>query len=209
MMIKVGLTGGIGSGKSLVCRVFSAMGAYIYKADDAAKRLYDTDGQLKSEMISVFGSELYPDGFLDRKMLAGIVFSDDGALQTVNSMVHPAVARDLERTLESLSDDVPYLVFEAAILFESGMSRYFDMTISVVAPEELRIERVMARGGIDLNELRRRINAQYSDSERMKMADLIIVNDEKHPILPRLLEIHSMLTNAKRGVLDDFLAIRS
>ena len=208
-MIKVGLTGGIGSGKSLVCRIFSALGAYIYKADDAAKRLYDTDGQLKSEMISVFGNDIYKDGLLDRKALAGIVFSDDQALRAVNSMAHPAVERDLERTLATLSNDVPYLVFEAAILFESGMFRHFDATISVVAPEELRIERVMARGGIELNEIRRRINAQYSDEERMKMSDLIIVNDEKHPILPRLLEIHDILTNAKHGVLDDFLAIRS
>ena len=193
-MIKVGLTGGIGSGKSMVCRIFAILGAYVYQADDAAKRLYDTDEKLKSEMKSVFGNDIYDGELLDRKKLAGIVFSDTEALHLVNSLAHPAVERDFERTLATLSLGVPYLVFEAAILFESGMYRHFDKTISVIAPEELRIKRVMERGGIARDEIIRRMNVQWTDEKRIKLSDMIIVNDEKHPVLPRLLEIHEVLT---------------
>ncbi|MDR2563019.1 MAG: dephospho-CoA kinase [Prevotellaceae bacterium] len=192
-MLKAGLTGGIGSGKSLVCRVFSMFGAYIYNADEAAKRLYDTDEQLRLEMKAVFGAAIYEGSQLNRRKLADIVFSDDEALRAVNSMAHPAVERDLERTVSALSVDVPYFIFEAAILFESGMSQHFDKIISVVAPEELRMRRVMERGGISCDEIKRRMKAQWSDEERIRHSDMVIVNDDKQPILPRLLEIDRVL----------------
>jgi dephospho-CoA kinase len=194
-MIKTGLTGGIGSGKSLICRIFSILGAYVYNADDAAKRLYNTDERLKSEMKTVFGNDIYNGELLDRKKLANIVFSDSDALGAVNSLVHPAVERDFEQTVSVLSNDVPYVVFEAAILFESGLYRNFDKTITVVAPEELRIRRVLERGGIARNEIKRRMDAQYSDSKRIELSDLIIVNDEEHPVLPQLFEIHEIFSN--------------
>jgi dephospho-CoA kinase len=193
-MIKTGLTGGIGSGKSLICRIFSILGAYVYNADDAAKRLYNTDERLKSEMKTVFGNDIYNGELLDRKKLANIIFSDSATLCAVNSLVHPAVERDFERICSALSGEAPYVVFEAAILFESGLYRNFDKIISVVAPEELRIRRVLERGGIARDEIERRMKAQYSDSERIKLSDLIIINDEEHPVLPQLFEIHEIFS---------------
>jgi dephospho-CoA kinase len=196
-MIKVGLTGGIGSGKSIVCKVFSILRVPVYQADAAAKRLYDTDDELRTKLTTLFGAHLYASGVLNRQALAEIIFSDDEHRKTVNRLVHPAVKRDFIEYLAHLSETTPYVIHEAAILFEAHIEHLFDVIINVSAPENLKIKRVLARENTTEENIRRRIAAQWSDEMKIERADYNIVNDDRTPILPQILHIHNELTGAK------------
>ncbi|HEX5668597.1 MAG TPA: dephospho-CoA kinase, partial [Chitinophagaceae bacterium] len=143
MPIKVGLTGGIGSGKSTVARIFEALGVPVYYADEAAKNLYRSDPVLRQAIIDQFGPEAYAEGELNRKYISGIVFSSPEKLEILNSLVHPATIKDAEKWL--LAQTAPYAIKEAALIFESGSHRDLDHVIGVFAPESLRMKRVMAR----------------------------------------------------------------
>jgi dephospho-CoA kinase len=189
MMFQVGLTGGIGSGKTLVCGVLEKLGVAVYYADEQARRLMDEDQELKGRIVDFFGEEAYIDGALNRPFLAGRIFGDDQLLYMLNHLVHPVVRRDYTGWLER-QKEVPYVVEEAAILFESGAARWLDLKVLVYAPELLRISRVMRRDGMDEMQVRERMKHQMDEEEKRALADMVIINDETEMLLPRIIEVH-------------------
>ena len=192
MALKVGITGGIGSGKSTVCRIFNLLGAPVFEADRAAKKLMNSNAEIRNGLVDLYGSDIYtPDGNVDRKKLAGIIFNDDLELQKVNALVHPQVRSEFLNWAENQT--VPYVVHEAAILFESGFYKMMDATILVSAPEEERITRVSKRDEADREQVRSRIQKQWPDEEKRKLATIEIVNDNKNLILPEIIKIDKQL----------------
>lgn len=192
-MIKVGVTGGIGSGKTTVCRIFQSLRVPIYYADDRAKILMAEDEQLKSELISHFGEGVYQeDGSLNRIWLAGQVFGDPLKLEQLNAIVHPAVGRDAEQW-QLKHQSAPYTIKEAALLFEAGSYKKLDKIIVVTAPENLRIRRVMDRDHIDEGAVRQRMDRQWPQEKKAALADFIIENDGSKSLIPQVLEIHHKL----------------
>lgn len=171
-MMKVGVTGGIGSGKSTVCRLFEQRGVAVYDTDAAARRLME--GALRGRIEMRFGAESYRDGQLDRKYLAAVVFADPEALAELNAMVHPAVKEDFEVWCERQTGD--YVMLESAILFESGFDAVMDRTLAVMAPAAVRVERTCRRDGSCAEEVRRRMEAQLCDEELAARADYTLVN---------------------------------
>lgn len=188
MPIKVGVTGGIGSGKSLVCRVFHTFGIPVFDADGEAKRLMATDAGLITAIRSEFGDEAYhDDGTLNRGYLASQVFNDTERLETLNALVHPVAIRAGEEW--ALRQESPYSVKEAALLFESGSFKLNDYTILVTAPVAVRIARVVQRDGVTPAQVQARMQRQWSDEEKMRLADFTLVNDGKQAIIPQVLEL--------------------
>ena len=197
-MYKVGLTGGIGSGKSLVSEVFKHLNIPVYQADNIAKRLYNTDYLLRKQMIDLFGAGLYKNNLLDRKMLATIIFNDKKALNTVNHLVHPAVERDFNHWASQQISS--YIIHEAAILFESGVDNNMDKTITISAPEELRITRASRRDKVAPIEIIQRISNQITDDERNLLADFIIISNDIQPMLPQILSIHKVIISISQSI---------
>jgi len=190
-MMQVGITGGIGSGKTTVCLLFAALGIPIYDADAAAKRLMTEDDVLQKQLIELFGEAVYVGHELNRPWIAEQVFNNKNLLEQLNGLVHPAVARD---TIAWTSQqNAPYVLKEAALLIESGSYQVLDKLIVVSAPEELRISRVMARNQITREEVLSRIQNQLPEAEKLQMADYIIINDGEHALLPQVLDIHQKL----------------
>lgn len=184
----IGITGGIGSGKSLVCKVFRNLGIPVFEADAVAKNLYLTDRSLKEELVSIFGEAIYfPDGRVNKKYLASVIFSRTEALEQVNRLVHPRV-RDAFRSWHKIQT-APYVLHEAAILFESGFYRMMDATILVTAPDELRIQRIMKRDHITRELVLERMKHQWDDARKEKLADYTLCNDEEHPLLKQILDL--------------------
>lgn len=173
-MMKVGITGGIGSGKSTVCRLFAQRGIAVYDSDSEAKRLMSDNADLRSAVIARFGAETYPDGVLDRARLAACVFSDARALADLNALVHPVVIRDFE-AWAGLQEG-PYVILESAILFEAGLQGAVDRSIAVLAPVVLRIQRACRRDGCDEARIRERVAAQMTDDDLCRLADYTMVN---------------------------------
>ncbi len=172
--MKVGITGGIGSGKSTVCRLFAQRGIAVYDSDSEAKRLMADDADLRSAVIARFGADTYPDGVLDRARLAACVFSDARALADLNALVHPVVIRDFAAWAER--QEGPYVILESAILFEAGLQGSVDRSIAVLAPVELRIQRACRRDGCDEARIRERVAAQMTDDDLCRLADYTMVN---------------------------------
>ncbi|NNC82265.1 MAG: dephospho-CoA kinase [Flavobacteriales bacterium] len=193
-MIRVGLTGGIGSGKTTVARIFSALGVPIYYADERAKYLMHHDVDLKVAVSVEFGPRAYVDGELDRAYLSSVVFADRDRLKALNRLVHPAVRRDYRAWLEGLSGDAPYCIKEAAIIFETGGHKELDRTILVTAPEDLRIERVMQRDDVSEEQVRSRMKEQWSDADKLDLADHVIQNDGKHSLIEQVMDLHEILS---------------
>ena len=190
-MLKIGLTGNIGSGKTTVAKVFELLGIPVFYADDEAKKVMVTDADLIEAIKHTFGAESYlEDGTLNRKHIAAIVFNNPAKLEKLNSLVHPAVFRAFE-ALESKAKNAPYIIREAAILFESGSNKTCDKTIIVTAPLDTRIARVMLRDGISLQEVEKREARQISEEEKKKLADDIIINDDHQLVIPQVLALHS------------------
>jgi dephospho-CoA kinase len=187
-MIRVGLTGGIGSGKSTVAKIFEVLGIPVYYADDAAKKIMNTDKELKASLIKNFGEQTYHDGKLNRAYLASVVFNDKEKLELLNSLTHPATIRDANKWIERQTS--PYIIKEAALLFESGASDYMDYVIGVYAPQELRIKRAMQRDHITREGVLQRINRQMDEDAKMKRCDFIITNDEEQLVIPQVLKLH-------------------
>lgn len=177
-MLRVAVTGGIGSGKSTACALFAGYGAAVYDSDSAAKRLMNESPVLRQRITALFGERAYADGVLDRRYLASVVFTDDAARERLNAAVHPAVVADFDRWCEEQSE-APYVIFESAILFESGLAGLFGRTVAVVAPLNLRIGRTCRRDSADPADVERRIAAQMSDDELCARADYTIVNIER------------------------------
>ena len=195
-MYQLGLTGGIGSGKTLVCSILEKLGVPVYYADSAARRLMNSDAKLRNSIVEIFGAEVYNGAILDRSLLAGKVFGNQEMLEKLNEMVHPAVRKDYSGWVES-QKVAPYVVEEAAILFESGADRLLDGSVLVYAPEALRIQRVMKRDGVDEESVRSRMIHQMDEDNKRKRADHIIYNDEKEMLLPQVIALHNKVINSR------------
>lgn len=186
-MLTVGITGGIGSGKSTVCRVFRILGIPVFQADNVARRLQDEDPDIRRKLIEYFGTDIYTeDQLLNRKKLAGIIFNSPADLQRVNHLVHPAVYQEFENWKEKMTS-FPYLLYEAAILFETGNASRFDYTILVVTDEKERLQRVMKRDKISAEAVLQRMRNQMQDPEKMKLASFLIKNNDNQLIIPQIL----------------------
>jgi dephospho-CoA kinase len=193
-MLKVGLTGGIGSGKSLIRRIFSELGIPVYDADTAAKRIMIEDERVRKSLISAFGIEIIQtDGSINNKLLAEIIFKNKTNLEKINSIVHPAVHRDFENWIQK--QEAPYVLEEAAILFESNAHQNMDKVITVCASEDVRIERVIKRDTVSREKVIERMKTQMPDEEKVKLSDFIIYNDNDHILLPQVIDIHTQLIN--------------
>ena len=192
-MKQIGITGGIGTGKSTVCMVFSLLGVPVYDADSRAKLLYETDATLQEEVKKLFGNELFVDGKLQRSKLAARVFGKPEALEQLNALVHPAVGRDYQNW-RAAQKKAPYLLREAALLFEAGTSKGLDAIIVVTAPMELRIKRVEHRDPQrSKEEILAIIQRQWPEERKLSLASHVIHNDEEHALIPQVLKIHKEL----------------
>jgi dephospho-CoA kinase len=191
-MYTVGLTGGIGSGKSLVAGIFSHLGIRVFNSDRAAAELLDEDPEVRDQLIRWFGSEIYTEGKPNRQKLAGILFTDPEKLARMNGLIHPLVLEKF-RTWCTQNRKEPYLLHEAAILFETGFYKYLNTTILVTAPENIRISRVKKRDRTSEESIRRRMQNQWTDEQKTSLAGFIILNDGDSPLLPAILEIHDKL----------------
>ena len=196
-MLKVGLTGGIGSGKTTVAKVFETLGVPVYYADDAAKRLMNEDPVLKEQISNHFGTAAYDStGILNRQYIAEIVFKDRRQLELLNSLVHPITMADAERWFSRITGN--YAIKEAALLFESGAAAGLDLVIGVTAPTALRTKRVMERDDVTAAAVQQRMQNQLQDSLKMRLCDYVIQNNEQQPLLLQLLSIHQALTHRSK-----------
>ena len=190
-MLKAGITGGIGSGKSIVARVFNNLGIPVYNADTAAKRLMESDPALIDSIKKLFGNQAYSGSSLNRAYIAGIVFKDKEKLRLLNELVHPATIRDGEAWMNLQS--TPYALKEAALIFESGAQSQLDIVIGVTAPLHLRIHRVMQRDLISRDEVLKRMENQISDTIKMRLCNYVINNDDRQLVVPQVLKIHEAI----------------
>jgi dephospho-CoA kinase len=190
-MLKIGLTGGIGSGKTTVAQIFEVLSIPVYYADPAAKELMNNDPELKKKIITSFGSDVYKKGVLDRAYLGAMVFPDAEKLNLLNSIVHPATIQDSESWMQN--QKTPYAIKEAALIFEAGLEKYLDYVIGVTAPESLRIQRVVDRDHTSTEKVMERMHQQMDEKEKISRCDFVIVNDGVSPLLPQVLSIHKTL----------------
>ncbi|MEM0519421.1 MULTISPECIES: dephospho-CoA kinase [Aequorivita] len=187
----IGLTGGIGSGKTTVAKMFSKLGVPIYIADVEAKKLTNSSKIIRRELIALLGENAYTDAGLNRTYVADKIFNDTNLLQAVNKIIHPRVAMHFKKW--TTKQNAPYVIKEAAILFENGGYKHCDLTILVTAPKAIRIARVMARDKTSKEAIEQRINNQWSDKEKLKLADIIIENTTIEATKKRVSEIHKTL----------------
>ena len=191
-MLKIGLTGNIGSGKSIVARIFGIIGTPVYKADEESKKFLDFQ-TIQSQIKSAFGPEIIsPEGKIDRKKLGTIVFKDPASLNTLNSILHPLVITDFLKWADGKTDH-HYILLEAAIIFEGGYQKLFDKIIHVSCPPDFAIERVIRRDRITREEVERRMQFQFDDQKKAAMSDFIIRNDGSEMVIPQVLSIHQEL----------------
>jgi len=196
-MLRVGLTGGIGSGKTTVAKIFELLGVPVYNADDAAKRIMNEDDQLRSAIKRQFGEAAYKNGELDRSFLSSKVFNDPFQLEVLNSLVHPATIRDashwMNQRLAESGGRIAYTVKEAALIFEAGSAEQLDYVIGISAPVELRIRRTMERNNASYGDVVSRMNNQVDEKIKMKLCDFILYNDERQLLIPQVIELHERL----------------
>lgn len=193
-MLKVGITGGIGSGKSVVCQVFHALGIPVFNADDAARYLMENDAALMQSIRHLLGDSVYKNGKLDRAQVSAIIYREPGKLQQLNALVHPATISYSKDWFEK--QHVPYVIKEAAIFFESGSYKDMNIMIGVHAPQEMRIQRAMKRGGLSREKVLSIMAQQMDEDEKMKRCDHVIVNDDVTAVLPQVLKLHKELTTS-------------
>lgn len=196
-MLKIGLTGGIGSGKTTVAKVFEVLGIPVYYADDRAKSLMNTNASLRNSIIKHFGEASYTNGELDRKHLAGIVFNNKEKLELLNSLTHPVTIQDSEAWFAQQS--TPYVIKEAALLFESGAADKLDYIVGVYAPQHLRVQRVMERDQVTVEEVMKRISRQIDEEMKMKLCNFVITNNEQQLVIPQVLELHERFIGRLRS----------
>lgn len=191
MVLKVGLTGGIGSGKSTVAQLFEVLGIPVYYADTEAKKLMNENTELKKAIIKNFGKEAYTSETLNRKYISSIVFSDPLKLELLNSIVHPATKKDGENWMHR--QKTVYAIHEAALIFEANVSDRLDYVIGVSAPQELRIKRAMERDQVTREEIIKRMTKQLDEEIKMSKCDFVVINDEQQLLIPQVLELHDKL----------------
>lgn len=196
MIVKVGITGGIGSGKSTVANVFKTLGIPVFDADAAARKVMNENDDLKNRISVFFGEEAYINGVLNRKYIADIVFKDAYKLEKLNAMVHPVTIAMAEEWMQQQTD--PYVLKEAAIIFESGAAMGLDYIIGVFAPQHVRIQRVMQRDKVSREEVLNRISKQIDERMKMKLCDFVITNDEQQLLIPQVLTVHEKLLALKK-----------
>ena len=188
-MLQIGITGGIGSGKTTVCHIFEHLGIPVYYADERSKYLLNHDEQIRKQIINLFGEMAYlEDGNLNRAAIASIAFNDKDKLKALEAISHPAVKMDFENWLKA--QDSPYIVKEAALLFEAGTYKSLDYNILVFAPQNIRIKRVVARDHISREQVKTRISKQMPEKDKRKMANFILPNDERTLVIPQVLFLH-------------------
>jgi dephospho-CoA kinase len=193
-MLKIGLTGGIGSGKSTVARIFAVLGIPVYDADKAARRLMTESEPLKFAITGAFGKEAYRDGGLNREYLASLVFNNDENIRILNALVHPATIIDAENWMQL--QHAPYVIKEAALIFESGSEKNLDHVIGVSSPQALRIQRAIARDNSTAEEVQARMTRQMDEAAKMRLCDYVIVNDEQQMLVPQVLALHQKFLQA-------------
>ena len=192
-MLTVGLTGGIGTGKSICASIFHSLGIPIYESDQQAKRLMSHDDEVRTSLVEAFGKDVYDaKGQLDRKKLASIVFNDSSQLARINSIVHPAVRRDFINWTKA-HEHYPYIIQESALVFEIGLNKFYDKVIVVDAPKELRIDRVIRRDQSSREQVLSRMSKQLPQEEKVLQADFVIQNDGEQSIIQQVLTIHITL----------------
>ncbi|WP_353133430.1 dephospho-CoA kinase [Pseudopedobacter sp.] len=191
--MKVGITGGIGSGKSTVSSIFELLGIPVYYADIEAKRLMVNNQTIRDKVVELFGTASYQDGELNRKHIAAIAFKDAAVLERLNATVHPVVIDDYRQWVKKQNSQ--YTLKEAALLFESGSYLESDFNILVSSPLELRIERVMKRDRVVRDEVLTRINKQMPEEEKERLATFIVYNNESELLITQVLNIHEKILN--------------
>jgi len=190
-MLKVGLTGGIGSGKTTVAKIFEVLGIPVYYADAEAKQLMNTHPLLIEEIKRLFGNDAYENGILNRAYIAEKVFNDKQKLQKLNAIVHPYTIEHGKKWMNE--QHAPYAIKEAALIFESGIQGEFDKIIGVFAPNALRVQRAMERDGISYEQVMERIQHQIDDDIKIKLCDDVIINDEQKMLVPQVLALHEKI----------------
>jgi len=198
-MVKVGITGGIGSGKSTVAGIFEVLGIPVSYADREAKRIMNEDPLLVAQIIEHFGAEAYKNGQLNRSYLAAQVFPDKQKLALLNELVHPVTIREGEVWMQAQEGKALYAIREAALIFESNSGKHLDFIIGVYAPVELRIKRTQERDGLQKEEVLLRMRNQLDEDAKMKLCDAVIVNDGITALLPQVLDLHKKLTRLAAG----------
>ena len=191
-MLKIGITGGIGAGKSTVAGIFKVLGVPVFDADATAKNILNTDSVLREQIAATFGSETYKNGLLDRKYLATLVFNNPNQLAKLNALVHPATIEAANIWAKHWEEQgCPYILKEAALLFEAGTNVGLDFIIGVTAPVEMRIARVMERDHVTREEVLKRMQHQLDDTEKMKRCNFVIDNNEASLVIPEVLALHA------------------
>ena len=186
-MKRIGITGGIGAGKSLVAEIIKAMGYPVYNSDERAKELTESNPKIKEGLIHLFGEEIYQNDTLNKFALAQAIFSDESLREKVNALIHPIVREDFN--LWALAQNNSLVFNESAILFETGSFKNFDAIILVYAPKELRIKRIMKRDNCSENEVLKRMNSQFSDEEKYQLTEFRVLNDGQTPLLVQVEKI--------------------
>ena len=189
-LLKIGVTGGIGSGKSVVCSVFESLGIPVFRADDAARHLMNSDPVLRSGIAALLGADVYVNDQLNRERVSAIIFKDPALLERLNSLVHPATIQYGKDWITAQT--APYVIKEAAIFFESGSNKEMDLMIGVSCPLELRIARVMKRGGQTREKVHEIIARQMDDAAKMKLCDHVVLNDDVAAVIPQVLALHEV-----------------
>ena len=192
MILRIGLTGGIGSGKTTVAHIFETLGIPVYYSDDAAKKIMNENVVLQQQIIQHFGEESYINGQLNRPYLAGVIFNNDEKRTLLNSLVHPLTIDDANNWM--LQKNTPYAIKEAALIFESDVWKHLDKVIGISAPYELRLQRAMQRDNINREAVEARMAKQMNEEEKMKRCDYILYNDEQQLLIPQVIALHERLT---------------
>jgi dephospho-CoA kinase len=190
-MLKVGITGGIGSGKTVVCQVFNVLGIPVFNADAAARFLMENDHALIKDITALLGQDVYATGKLNRDKVSAIIFKEPEKLLQLNALVHPATIKYAQAWIENQS--APYVIKEAAIFFETGSNKDMDVMIGVSAPEKIRLSRAMSRGKLSLEQVEGIMAQQMNETEKMRRCDHVVVNDDVQAILPQVLLLHELL----------------
>ena len=198
MPLRIGLTGGIGSGKTFVATIFKHLGIPIYYADKAAKDLQNSDPEIKKQLTHLFGNELYKEGYLNKVYLASIVFSNSDKLKALNAIMHPATLQAAAIWMQQQS--TPYAIKEAALILEANAQQDLDYIIGVYAPKEIRLKRTMLRDNSSAEQVLKRMQNQMDEEQKMKLCQFVVVNDEKQLLTPQVLAIHHQLISLSKHI---------
>lgn len=189
-MLKIGLTGGLGSGKTTVSKIFASLGVPVFYADDIAKKIMNENDDLKKDIIQLFGADAYNET-LNRQYIADIVFTNAFKLEQLNVLVHPLTIAAADNWMQQQTK--PYAIKEAALMFEAGASKNLDYIIGVYAPQSLRIKRAIKRDNVSREKVLLRMHNQIEETLKMKLCDFVIINDEQHALLPQIEKLHNQL----------------